>query len=132
MQFRTMGPEAGPAFSQLGNTMESSAVMVDVSRHARRLCLGIHLTMDSEAFGVLVTRRPDAKASSLTPYEESRLLDVLVHMKEAMSRIEEGQDECEFSVWAISSDARDSRARAVWMTMVRNEDRSYGLLLSDA
>lgn len=132
MQFRTMGPQTGPAFSQLGNTMERSAVMVDVSRHARRLCLGVRVAMDAEAFGVMVTRRPDAKASSLTPYEESRLLDVLVHMKGAMSRIEEGQGECEFSVWAISSDARDSRARAVWMTMVRNEDLSFGLRLSDA
>lgn len=131
MHFHAMGHDVGPAYSPVGATKEEGTDMVDVSRHARRLSVTASVFMDTEVFGVLVTRRPDAKLTSLSSYEESRLLDVLVHMKEALPRCEEGG--CEFQIWAISSDARDAKARVQWVAMERNAgDGSYRLSMSDA
>lgn len=108
---------------------EHQVEFVDVSRHAARLNIASRVHMDSEVFGVLVTRRPHATAGSLSSYEESRLLDVLVHMREELHRAQEG--ECEFAIWAISSDARDVKARAVWVTLRKTSEGGYGLAMSD-
>lgn len=131
MHFQTMGPHADSAFTQPGSTMIEQASHVDVSRQARRLCLSSRVLIEAEAFGVLVTRRPGAGASALSSYEEARLLDVLVHMKDALVRCEEGNGECEFPVWTISSDARDVKPRAIWITLQKEQDESYRLAMSD-
>ena len=130
MQSHAMGQDTGPKYSAAGLSQVTDTTMVDVSRHAWRLsvCASVHI--DPEAFGVMVTRRPDAKVTSLTAYEESRLLDVLVHMKEALPRCNENG--CEFQVWVISSDARDAKPRVQWVTLEKGAQGSYELCLSDA
>jgi hypothetical protein len=125
-----MGHDVGPAYSPVGTTKADSD-WVDVSRYARRLSVGVSVVMDAELFGILVTRRPDAKIATLSSYEEGRLLDVLVHMREALPRSDESGGE--FHIWAISSDAGDAKARVHWVTMKRNTDGgNYRLSMSDA
>lgn len=130
MFFHAMGHDVGPAYSPVGTTKADSD-WVDVSRYARRLSVGVSVVMDAELFGILVTRRPDAKIATLSSYEEGRLLDVLVHMREALPRSDESGGE--FHIWAISSDAGDAKARVHWVTMKRNTDGgNYRLSMSDA
>lgn len=130
MQFEAKGRTSDPAHTLLVQEQGQSLPMVDVSFLAARLSITAVVLMEAEAFGVLVTRRPGVKVSELTRYEESRLLDVLVHMKESLIRCDgEG---CEFSLWAIPSDCCDSRARVHWMELIKDGDGACRLALSDA
>lgn len=130
MQFHAMGHTDGPAYSPVGANQQEGSDMIDVSRHARRLIVTASVLMEAEAFGVLVTRRPDANVTSLSSYESSRLLDVLVHMKEALPRCEDSG--CDFQIWTISSDARDAKARCHWVSLEKGADGRYRLSMSDA
>ena len=130
MHFHAMGHTDGPAYSPERTNQQDGTEMIDVSRQARRLSGPARVFMDAEAFGVLVTRRPDANATSLSSYEDSRLLDVLVHMKDVLPRCEDSG--CEFQIWAISSDARDAKARCHWVSLEKGNDGSYRLSMTDA
>ena len=65
---------AGPA--HVGSTAAQHK-SVDVSSVAVVAAFAGHVTMDAEAFGVTVSRRPGACDTNLTGYERGRLLDVL-------------------------------------------------------
>ena len=101
---------------------------VDVSTVAKQIHFGGPITMDAEAFGVLVTRREGAQAGNLLTHEHSRLLDVLVSAKEWLGQCDE--EERQFNIWTISSDARDARARNVWLEMGK-VDQSHHITLTD-
>lgn len=129
MQFEAKGRTVDPALAPLGHHQDCYP-MVNVSPFADRLNIVAEVWMEAEAFGVLVTRRPGARVDELTSYEESRLLDVLVHMKEALSRCDD--DGCEFNLWAIPSDSRDSKARAHWLDLAKGNEGVCHLSLSNA
>lgn len=103
---------------------------IDVSTAAVAVLLFGKVLMDAEAFGVTVSRRPGAEGTNLTSYERGRLLDVLCHAQ-AFQRTCSTQQEANFPVWIVSSDARDAQPRAQWLVMSMQEDGSYLIRLSD-
>ena len=103
---------------------------IDVSTVAQAVLLFGTVLMDAEAFGVTVSRRPGANGQNLTPYERSRLLDVLCHAQ-AIQRTCNAQQEASFPVWIVSSDARDSQPRSQWLVMSLQDNGSYFIRLSD-
>ena len=130
MRFHAISHTDGLAYSPMGSNKRDATEMIDVSHQCSRLNGPAHVFMEAEAFGVLVTRRPGADPTLLSSYEDSRLLDVLVHMKDALPRCEESG--CEFQIWAISSDARDAKARCHWVSLEKGNDGSYLLFMTDA
>lgn len=130
MQLDAKGPAglANLRIPQMLSNMQNR--QIDVSAMAPRAMFAGHAVMDAETFGVAVTRRQDAEMSNLTPTEQSRLLDVLVHARAVQHQCDdEGR---EFPLWLVSSDTRDNRARAVWMTMRKVDQGAYTITLSDA
>ncbi len=100
---------------------------IDVSAHAHQALMFGAVYMEAEAFGVAVTRRTDASADNLTMAERARLLDVLLHARDV-------QADCigarrTFSVWTVSSDARDNQARMLWLSMT-DEGGAFVIRLS--
>lgn len=118
---------AGPA--HVGSTAAQHK-SVDVSSVAVVAAFAGHVTMDAEAFGVTVSRRPGACDTDLTGYERGRLLDVLCHAKAVQRQCQE--HETEFPVWVVSSDARDARPRVLWMAIRKEPNGGYHIHLSDA
>lgn len=112
-----------------GAMLPAQAQDKNVSWTAQRAMFCGPVTMESEAFGVLVTRRPEAVVSRLTPYEEARLLDVLCHAKNHVIDCQE--QETEFPTWVVSSDARDTQPRVAWLAMRREESGAYRIRLSE-
>lgn len=102
---------------------------IDVSQAAKSVMFAGELAMDCEAFGVTVTRRPGATESNLTPYERARLLDVLCHAQSIQRQAQDGEKE--FPIWIVSSDARDARTRAIWLSISKTDRGSYLIRLSD-
>jgi hypothetical protein len=112
-----------------GAMLPAQAQDKNVSRSAQRAMFCGSVTMESEAFGVLVTRRPEAITSKLTPYEEARLLDVLCHAKHHLNECQE--QETEFPTWVVSSDARDTQPRVTWLAMRKEATGAYRIRLSE-
>lgn len=130
MQIDSQVLTAGPAFQAhavISSLPEASEI--EVTQVAQRAMFAGAVALDAEAFGVAVTRRPGATLSNLTAHESSRLIDVLCHAKNSQHLCQE--QESEFSVWVVSSDARDARPRALWFTMHKAPDASYHIRLSD-
>jgi hypothetical protein len=116
--------------THVAETADSPAQAVDVSHVAQSVLFYGHIVMEAEAFGMAVTRRPGADGTDLTPYERTRLLDVLCHAQCFRQKSE--FSECTFAVWLVSSDARDSRARTHWFAMKRDDSTGiYLVRLSD-
>jgi len=88
---------------------------VDVSHVARHIQFWNPVSLDEEAFGVMVTRRVGANALNLLPHESARLLDLLLAAKEFLGQCE--TEPKQFIVIAISSDSRDQRPRTIWLEM---------------
>lgn len=88
---------------------------VEVSHIANKVHFGHPVFVEAETYGVLVTRRSASEAHSLTTHENTRLLDLLIAAKEFMGGCDEEARQFEF--WAIPSDARDHKARMVWISM---------------
>ena len=101
---------------------------IDVTKTARDLLFPEAVMMDPEAFGVCVTRRQDANEGNLTPHERARLLDVLCHAQSVQRQARFAAKE--FPIWVVSSDARDARPRALWLTL-RWVAYGYNIKLSD-
>ncbi len=132
MQFNALDQQVRPACQAHGDQSVSAfAHKVDVSQVAMAIVLSGSITMDPEAFGVAVSRRPGAEQGQLTGYERSRLLDVLCHAKAVMSHCQELGAEKEFVQWLVSSDARDSSARAHLLAVRREAAGGYHIRLSD-
>lgn len=102
---------------------------LDVTPYAMSALLFGQVHMDPEAFGVTVTRRIDASINSLTGYERARLLDVLQSARRAQLECDESPKT--FTVFTISSDARDAQARNYWLTIERAPHGVYQIALSD-
>lgn len=111
-----------------GAAADLSQQAIDVSVIAESVLFYGHVVMDVEAF-VTVSRRAGADGTNLTPYERTRLLDVLCHAQ--CFRQNSDTSECTFPVWLASSDAEDSRARTHWFAMKRNELGVFVIRLSD-
>lgn len=95
--------------------------LIDVSNYAQSALMFGDVSMESEAFGVAVTRREDATVDNLDALERARLLDVLLHAQKVQMDCIEGQRT--FNLWAISSDARDMQPRNLYLTMRRLSGR---------
>ncbi len=105
------------------------APAVDVSEVAQSALFYGHVVMEAEAFGMTVSRRPGANGTNLSPYERTRLLDVLCHAQ--CFRQKSKSSESTLPVWLVSSDARDARARTHWFAMKRDLAGTYVIRLSD-
>ena len=95
--------------------------LIDVSAYAHSSLMFGDVALDAEAFGVAVTRRPDASIDNLNVDERGRLLDLLWHAQKVQMECIEGQRT--FSLWTISSDARDMQPRNLYLTMRRHPGR---------
>lgn len=100
---------------------------IDVSEHAHQALMFGSVSMEAEAFGVAVTRRADAAAHNLTMAERARLLDVLLHAREVQAACIGARRT--FSVWTVSSDARDNQARMLWLSLT-DEGGAFVIRLS--
>lgn len=132
MQLDAPGNQARNAQSlQFGNGHDAD--LVDVSTIAAQavLLFGGGVRMDAEAFGVTVSRRDGATQASLSPHERGRLLDVLCHAHAVHGQCNELQPAVTFPVWIVSSDARDSKPRATWLALTRDDRGGYVIGLSD-
>lgn len=130
MQLDAKGP-AGLANLRIPQMLSNTQTrQIDVSAMAPRAMFAGRAVMDAETFGVAVTRRQNAEMSNLTPTEQGRLLDVLVHARAVQHQC--NADGHEFPLWLVSSDTRDNRARAVWMTVQKVDQGAYTITLSDA
>lgn len=56
-----------------------------------------------------------ATECDLTPYESARLLDVIAHATEFRGQCED--EPRQFNVWVLQSDARDGKARNLWLQL---------------
>jgi hypothetical protein len=101
---------------------------VDVSHVSRMVHFWSPVVLDSETFGVLVTRRSCATGTNLVPQECARLLDLLVAAKEFMGQCEE--EPRQFELWVISSDSRDAKPRNVWLEL-KKQAGAYRISLTD-
>ncbi len=69
MQFNALDQQVRPACQAHGDQSVSAfAHKVDVSQVAMAIVLSGSITMDPEAFGVAVSRRPGAEQGQLTGY----------------------------------------------------------------
>lgn len=134
MQIKAANPTLGSACQgqmEFGTVSEASVATVDhdVSIAAQRFLISAPVFMDAEAFGVTVSRRPQATPAMLTNYEMARLLDVLSHAQVKVHESPEG--ESEFPMWLVSSDCRDAQPRVVWLIISRHDGTGYRISLSD-
>lgn len=121
MQKTDMKPAADTALPIVHNDF------VDVSHTAQKAHFGRPVVVEAETFGVLVTRHSTLVENGLTTQEQSRLLDLLIAAKEFMGACDDEPRQFEF--WAIPSDARDQKARMVWINMELNGGR-YELVMT--
>ena len=127
MQMNATVQNHGHANSAHAGTV-NAASRVNVTHTAISMMYAHEVYMDAEAFGVAVTRRPGAASQQLTPYERSRLLDVLCHAQIYQAQCE-GEDKV-FQVWLVPSDAQDAKPRLMWFTIRKDVD-AYLISLSD-
>lgn len=127
MQMNATGGTPGTADWEHAST-EKAATRVDVTSAAMSVMYAQEVYMDAEAFGVAVTRRPGAASQQLTPYERSRLLDVLCHAQIFQAKCHE--EDKVFQVWLVPSDAQDAKPRLMWFT-IRKDANAYLIALSD-
>lgn len=132
MQFNAPDHQVRPACQAHGGQPVSAATQnIDVSQAAAAITWTSSVTMEPEAYGVTVSRRPGAEQGRLTGYERARLLDVLCHAKAELSQCQEPGAEKEFAIWLVSSDSRDACARVNLLAVRRDHAGGYHIRLSD-
>lgn len=96
-------------------TSTAMAPDLDVSAAAAVFGFARPVHMEAESFGVLVTRRPGARADALRGYEQARLLSVLASAAEFIGQCDEEPRQVQH--WEIPSDSRDGLPRCMWIQL---------------